>query len=404
MLIFYYTYSNRFGFNALAGAIERYRPDIKKIHLAKKEADLLTLLKSYPGRKTVAFSFFTAQKEQIGKIILRLREKFPGDELFLIAGGPHASGAPRDTLEMGFDAVAAGEGESLIIKHFFPEGQLRQASGEREGRVKGIIKGEKINLDDYPPVSEKFGLYGPIEITRGCPYACNFCQTSRIFGTLPRHRSIKNITAAVKIIKAKGFSSIRFITPDLFSYGSKDGKKIEINAVEELFARVKETAGENMKVYGGSFPSEVRPEHVTRETVAIIKKYADNDNLLLGAQSGSERILKSCHRGHTADDVLNAVSIIRKNGLRVSVDIIFGLPGEEEQDILDTVALMKKLSAQNARIHTHFFMPLPGTGFAESEPGIMDDRAKKLVSLLASRGLAFGQWEKQMQIAASRFL
>jgi len=43
-----------------------------------------------------------------------------------------------------------------------------------------------------------------------------------------------------------------------------------------------------------------------------VKQFADNDNLVIGCQSGSERMLELCKRGHTVLDVYRAVDICVK--------------------------------------------------------------------------------------------
>jgi len=57
----------------------------------------------------VGISFFTTQLWEILDLIKILRKKYNKRALF-IAGGPHPTGDPGGTLEMGFDLVVKGEG------------------------------------------------------------------------------------------------------------------------------------------------------------------------------------------------------------------------------------------------------------------------------------------------------
>ncbi|GAH14902.1 unnamed protein product, partial [marine sediment metagenome] len=136
-----------------------------------------------------------------------------------------------------------------------------------------------IDLDKYPPLPSKHVKYGAIEITRGCPYACYFCQTPYILGTIPRHRSIESICDAVRIMKGYKKTDIRFISPNAFSYGSRDGKTLNLPVLEQLLINIREIIEPEGRIYFGTFPSEVRPEHVTEETLGLVLKYAANDNL-----------------------------------------------------------------------------------------------------------------------------
>lgn len=89
----------------------------------------------------------------------------------------------------------------------------------------------------------------------------------------------------------------------------------------------------------------------------------------MGGQSGSDRILEISRVGYTAEDIRKAAKIVRKAGLNVSVDFIFGLPGETEKDRKKTLQFIKELMALGAKPRIHAFMPLPGTPFQKQAPG-----------------------------------
>lgn len=197
----------------------------------------------------------------------------------------------------------------------------------------------------------------------------------------------------------RNLKDIRFITPNAFGYGSKDGKTLNIDKIEKLLESIREILGNNGRIFFGTFPSEVRPEHVNIETVDLILRYADNKNLVIGAQSGSEKVLELCHRGHTVEDVYNAVRVARKAGLGVDVDFIFGLPGETEEDVEKTIKVMKDLIKMGAKIHAHTFMPLPQTPFAKANPGKVDKKIIRAMRYEIPKGIFHGTWHNQEIIA-----
>ena len=100
-----------------------------------------------------------------------------------------------------------------------------------------------------------------------------------------------------------------------------------------------------------------------------MKEFADNDEIVIGAQSGSRKMLEACHRSHSVENVLAAVSLARKYGYKVIVDFIYGLPGESEADMKESMAVMEEVVRMGARIHPHVFAPLPQTAFAKEQPG-----------------------------------
>ena len=127
-------------------------------------------------------------------------------------------------------------------------------------------------LDDYPPFGPEHDRFGPIEITRGCIYACRFCQTPYFAGAAFRHRSVANIRHWVRYLVGRGFRDFRFLTPTSLSYGAH-GPEPDLAAVEELLAGVREDIGPERKLWFGTFPSEVRPEHVTPQSLALLQRW-----------------------------------------------------------------------------------------------------------------------------------
>ncbi|GAG01178.1 unnamed protein product, partial [marine sediment metagenome] len=258
---------------------------------------------------------------------------------------------------------------------------------------------EPVDLNRYPPFPLDIPRFGPIEITRGCPYVCYYCQTPQLAGALVRHRRVEAVSEYVDAMARTGRTDIRFITPNALSYGSEDGKRLNPSAIERLLLSIRSTIGRDGRIFFGSFPSEVRPEHVTEETIGLITEYCNNDNLVIGAQSGSQRMLDSIHRGHTVDDVYRAAHLIQSAGLQANVDFIFGLPGEREEDVSMSIRTIEDLSRIGARAHAHTFMPLPQTPFWECPTGHIDAKTQETLRSLTGRGVVYGDWEKQITLA-----
>ena len=405
----FYQKKNIYSFNALIGALET-EEELEDINLyfirgsENLDKELERICENHQ-KVVLGISFFTTQIWEINDLLQLLRAKYKERVLF-IAGGPHPTGDPKGTLKMGFDIIVVGEGEETLIEILFNVKNNKDFDAIRGiayfNKDKILITTKKrrwIELDKYPPLPIKNVKFGAIEITRGCPFACYFCQTPYLLGTRPRHRSIKSICNAVSFMKTYGKTDIRFITPNAFSYGSPDGKSLKLPLLENLLIEITNIIKPKGKIYLGSFPSEVRPEHVTKETLGLVLKYASNDNIVLGAQSGSQKILNSCNRGHSTNDVYNAVKLTLEAGLTPNVDFIFNLPNETEEDIDLTIDFMYKISDMGAKIHSHTFMPLPLTRFAYEDVKDVDEKIIKTISKLSSQGLAYGEWKKQEKLA-----
>ena len=153
-------------------------------------------------------------------------------------------------------------------------------------------------------------------------------------------------------------------------------------------------------IYFGSFPSEVRPENVSAEALALVTRYTANDNIVFGAQTGSPRLLKGLRRGHTVEDAYRATELALQAGLKPIVGFIFGLPGETEEDQRLSLRLIEDLAAMGATIHSQAFMPLPGTPLAHAPPGSVIPEVESILGRLSKDGLHIGQWRKQEELAA----
>ncbi len=407
-LIFYYHRLNRYSFNALAGALDA-DPELSELPvlIARSAGELrkaAAISVSQCGQTLVALSVLAPQLEAVRNLVGELRSDF-GGKITIIAGGPQATADPFALLRAGVDIVFRGEAEVGFItalKRLVSGGPIRDVDGTAFREDRHIVirpRSRPVDIDAFASISPRRGLCGPVEITRGCPFACSFCQTSHIFGTRPRHRSVENIVRQVALLRSRKRKVVRVLSPNAFSYGSPDGKQLNLAAVTMLLEALDDAVGEQGRVIFGHFPSEVRPEHVTPDTLELLKRHADNDEIVIGAQSGSQRLLDACHRSHSVDHVLSAVSAARCFGYKVIVDFILGLPGETERDVRDTVKVIDELFRLGARIHPHAFMPLPQTAFSRERPGRIHGDLLRVLARLENGGAVYGDWVEQRRLA-----
>ncbi len=329
------------------------------------------------------------------------------ENLLLVAGGPHPTGDPVGTLRVGFDVAVVGEGEETIVRLAEVYGDGGDASS-----VMGLVvrEGEDyvftgwrrpLKLDDYWSFPWWRRRFSPIEVTRGCYWGCRYCETWFIHRGVERHRSVESIVEHVRVMLEAGLRDIRFITPNALGYGEpcRGCKRLEL--VAEMLENVYSlAAARGARIFYGSFPSEVRPEYVDEDAARLLKKYVSNRRVIIGAQSGSEKVLRTINRGHTVDDVVEAVEVLAKHGFQPEVDFIFGLPGETREDQEATLALMRKLVALGARVHAHTFMPLPGTPLESAPGGRIPGWLRREIYRLIGEGGLYGQWERQERLAA----
>jgi B12-binding domain/radical SAM domain protein len=318
-----------------------------------------------------------------------------------VAGGVHATAEPRQTLDAGFDLVAVGEGEATLVAILTelldgrdPRALIGTAHLDRE-RFVTHGPGERHPLDRFPPFNVRHRKWNALEITRGCVYACTFCQTPYVFKAKFRHRSIENVREHVAHMARDGVGYVRFLTPTSLSYGAA-GEEPDLGAVDALLAAVRDALGPRGKIYFGTFPSEIRPEHVTPQSLAILARWVDNRSIILGGQSGSDRVLAASRRGHSAGDVVRAVELSVAHGFRPDVDLLLGLPGETPDDRAASLRLAESLVAKGARIHSHAFLPLPGSPLRDAVPEPIEPDVARVMGQLEARGQMWGQWRRQV--------
>ncbi len=404
-LIFRAHSSSRYSVAALLGSIETdHRLTELEVSAPLDLSDSLIQRQIERGPVIIAQSVMSTQIDRVFLETRKIRDRF-GDSVILVGGGPHASARPKELLVAGFDFVVVGEGErtfrDLICCLINDDDPVNLDGVVTEGDVSFPKPKDrpKVSLDDYPPFALELNILGPVEVTRGCPFACKFCCTPFLTGGGVRHRSVDSVMHWLKqAVQRRGFRRTWFLSPNALSYGGK-GRYVVPDKLEQL---LKESTGvEGLEeVFFGAFPSEVRPEFVTKPVLEMMRTYVANDTLQIGLQSASDKVLEFSNRHHTVNEGLNAVNIALDCGFVPHVDMIFGLPGETRRELEESIDMCQTLSDLGAMVHGHVFMPLPGSEFENMPPGILDQDTRSKLGELARKGVLTGSWSSQEGLAA----
>ncbi len=366
------TRTNRYSLNTLTGIL-----DACEIPWVTAES-LAGLLRAahealVSGTRTlVGYSFMTPDLPRVRDEVRHVRDVLP--RAVLVAGGAHPTADPEGTLALGFHHVLPGWVEGTLPRFLDSGGDGSAIICDPGGRPP--------SPDPFPPFGE--GRFGPLEITRGCDWGCAFCAVGR---RTVRHRGRTSILEAGERLLAAGRRKLFFITPDALGYGE---------GLETLDDLMGELVTMGLAPVLGTFPSEVRPERVTPEALRIVARHCANRTLVIGAQSGSDAVLRRLRRGHTVEDVERAAMTAREAGFLPHLDLIFGLPGETRDERLATMQLARKLRHQaGARVHAHYFHPLPGTPLWGQKPSPLDEETRTFLLGLRRGGAEDGSWEEQ---------
>lgn len=206
------------------------------------------------------------------------------------------------------------------------------------------------------------------QATRGCPFGCSYCYNNtlnRLYSTSKiRKRSIDNIMGELIAVKEKikGLKYIRF--------GDDAFLMLPLPEIRDFNIKYKKHIGLPL-IIGGTTPWTI-----TREKLSLLVD-AGLKSPRMGIESGSERIKEMYHRNYSNEQVVIASNIISEFKHRISppsYDIILDNPWETEDDLIQTLILLTKLSTP----YTLSFFSLtfyPGTELYEraKKDGLIGD-------------------------------
>jgi anaerobic magnesium-protoporphyrin IX monomethyl ester cyclase len=205
-----------------------------------------------------------------------------------------------------------------------------------------------IDMEPYREMWMKHAGYFSMNMgtTRGCPFKCNWCAKP-IYGNRYNSRSPRNVVAELKMLKQKfGFKHIWFCD-DIF--GLKPGWVKE-------FAGLVEKEGLQFK-----FKMQGRVDLLLQENNIRELKRAGCDNIWMGAESGSQKILDAMDKGTTVQQIYEATRLLKTCGIKPSFFIQFGYLTETKEDIEKTISMINELLPYEIGISVSY--PLPGTVF-----------------------------------------
>lgn len=255
----------------------------------------------------------------------------------IIAGGVHATILPNDLVDY-VDYVIQYEGEGVINKII--EGEIKEK----------ITVGPRIkDLDKlpFPDVSKLYNLQkftqrdlSLVMSTRGCPFACKFCGSPKLWGRKITRKSVNYFINEIVDLKNNYGVNDFYISDDSFSVDNK--------WLNEFCCKVKD--------FNVTWRCLDRVDSVTKEKIEMMKD-AGCRNIKIGIESGSQKILNAMNKHITIESVLKADKIFKDSDMDWSAFFMIGFPGETEDDIRKTQELIKTISAKS--ITLSIYTPYP---------------------------------------------
>lgn len=327
------------GILSVGSALKKAGFKVKLINITEKEInktvdEIIALSPEFLGVSVMT----GIQTENSAELCQKIKEK--NSQLPIVWGGIHPSLLPKQCLQESYiDYIVIGEGEITIvefIKRLRRDGNLDDIAGlghKKDGKIT-INKSRDFieNLDNYRldfrlVDMEKylFRLKGikramVYKASRGCTFNCAFCYNRAFNRGKWRVWSVDAVVEDIDFLKRNyGVRAVKFCDDNFY---------INRNRALEILKRI------NLPNH-----TEIRIDVVTEDLAEKLKEFKSKE-LLIGVESGSNRILKLINKGYKVDRIKEGVKVLAKYSLHATYSTIAGLPTETEQEFNKTLDLM----------------------------------------------------------------
>jgi anaerobic magnesium-protoporphyrin IX monomethyl ester cyclase len=286
----------------------------------------------------------------------------------VVVNGPDSNDKPSPYLDAGADVVLTGDGEEALAEI---AAAWRRDPTASLSNIAGLILDDgnstkprlpQRNLDKLPlPAwdlidanayrSAWLGKHDHfswnIATSRGCPYACNWCAKPS-FGRGYEQRSPQAVAMELRLLKDRVAPNHIWFSDDIFGLTS---------------GWLREFAGEVTRLDAQiPFMMQSRVNLMRLEAVVSLAQ-AGAQEVWLGVESGSQKILDAMEKGSSLEEARDATRNLKAHGIRACWFIQLGYPGETWEDILSTRDLIRSEKPDDIGVSVAY--PLPGTRFYE---------------------------------------
>ncbi len=287
----------------------------------------------------------------------------------VICGGPHVTNLPESTILKSYvDYLVINEGEATtleLLDMLFKKNTLLLKD------IKGIAYKENgvmkltekrpfiVKLDELPMPAyhllpmDSYKAYGWLDegrrfstmiTSRGCPFKCSFCISSKNFMHWWRPRSAEKVFEEILLLYNKyGIRHIYF-QDDEFLVDHARIKKLADLIIENKLDLIWECLS--------------RVNHIDEELVKDMAR-GGCKSVLYGIETGYEEGFKKINKPINLEMVEKAVKLTQKYNIMVKATFIIGFPWESAKEIKQTIRFAKKLDADITFINT--LNPYPGS-------------------------------------------
>ena len=351
-----------------AAVLEKNNLDVELIDCRPEYISLEELLKkATPGVGLIVIQTSTPSIDLDLVSARALKEK--NNNILIALVGPHPAVFDREILAEHFyvDIIIRGEYD-YTIRDLAREIELRSNFKEIKGityrRGSEIIRNESAepiaNLDELPYPARHFlpldKYFEPLFVgrptlrlisSRGCPFHCTFCAWPQMmYGHAFRARNPIKVADEIEFMKKEYKIKEYYFDDDTFTIDAR-----RVNAICDEIIRRKINL---------PFECLARVNTVTPELLKKMK-LAGCRVIRYGVESASPDILKNINKQITVEQIISAFRETKQAGIKTHATIMFGLPGETEATIKQTIKFVLELDPDYAQFP--IAIPYPGTEF-----------------------------------------
>lgn len=375
------------GILRVATTASRYSENVKFLDLTNSK-DYYKDIDDYIIDNKLNILCFTSTTPQIGLVmdLCRHIRKAYDKKIKIILGGPHVTliytsinSSTDDIKKISFnhlddilkivDIIAIGDGEETI-KKIIDEGcdDDKKILENDDIGMGHFVDDFIVNRDFIDIQSYKYLIDGKKSTSLisqlGCPFKCEFCsgRNSKYFNRV-QQRSVDNILEEIDMLYKKyGYEGFMFYDDEL---------NLNRKRFHELLYSLIDYQNKNNVSF--NFRGFTRSDLLTNEQ-AVLMKECGFKWLLIGFESGSNRILKNMNKRTTVDINNKAFDIAKHAGLKIKALMSIGHPGESEKTIKDTIDWLKKVKPDET--DTTIISIYPGCNYFNKSIKISDEHLK----------------------------
>lgn len=295
----------------------------------------------------------------------------------IVLGGPETRNHAANFLKHGADACVVGEGERTMeevarvltsdrsglggvdgIAYRCPDGGTiftQEREKQRDLTDLAMPARDLIDISAYQRAWRSRHGHSALNVStmRGCPYTCKWCSRA-VYGLSYRRRPVERVIDELEALQRDFAPDRIWFVDDVFTISHKWLREFA-DGLEQRGLRI-------------AYECITRADRMNEEVIGLLKR-SGCEQVWIGAESGSQRVIDAMDRRVDVHQVREMIRATKRAGIGTGTFIMLGYPGETRADIDETVLHLKESAPDRFTITVAY--PITGTElYQEVEAGL----------------------------------